>query len=83
MAVTATSIAAAEMKNRGIENFRYGAIYDSPDNEHFATRYAYSTEDVEELAQLAGFEIKEVKRMELETGEGDKNIYYVLEKSAS
>lgn len=71
---------AEEMKKRGIRNFRYGTIYDSPDGEHFATRYAYSHEDIELLCQIAGFEIKEVRRDKLETGSDDENLYYVLEK---
>lgn len=69
-----------EMKKRGIKNFRYGSIYDSPDGEHFATRYAYSQEDIEELARLAGFRIREMRKLPLETGQEDENLYYVLEK---
>ena len=63
-----------------IRNFRYGAIYDSPDGVHFTTRYAYSKEDIENLARLTGFEAAEVRRQELPTGAGDENWYYVLEK---
>ncbi|MDO8529601.1 MAG: hypothetical protein Q7S18_02950 [bacterium] len=69
-----------EMEKRAIKNFRYGAIYDSPDGKNFATRYAYSKEDIEQLAKLAGFRIKETKRELLETDTDDENIYYVLEK---
>jgi hypothetical protein len=58
------------MEKRGIWNFRYGSIYDSPDGVHFATRYAYSAEDIEELARLSGFKIIDVKRLPLETGQG-------------
>ncbi|MDR3559193.1 MAG: methyltransferase domain-containing protein [Candidatus Pacebacteria bacterium] len=72
---------AEEMKRRGIRNFRYGTIYDSPDGENFATRYAYSPDDIEELARLAGFKIVKVEKRELETSEGDENLYYVLEKN--
>lgn len=71
---------ANEMEKRGIRNFRYGSIYDSPDGEHFATRYAYSHEDIEELARLTGFRIVKVEKLPLETGQGDENLYYVLEK---
>jgi SAM-dependent methyltransferase len=69
-----------EMERRGIRNFRYGSIYDSPDGKHFATRYAYSHEDIEELARLASFRIVKVERLPLETGQEDENWYYVLEK---
>ena len=71
---------AEEMKRRGIRNFRYGTIYDSPDGKNFATRYAYSPDDIEELARLAGFKIAKIEKRELETGQGDENLYYVLEK---
>jgi SAM-dependent methyltransferase len=71
---------AAEMKKRGIQNFRYGSIYDSPDGKNFATRYAYSPEDIEQLAQLSGFEIAEVKKEKLETGKDDENLYFILKK---
>jgi ubiquinone/menaquinone biosynthesis C-methylase UbiE len=73
---------AEEMKDRGIKNFRYGAIYDSPDNVHFTTRYAYSPEDIEELARLAGFRNIKVKKEELATGQDDENLYYILEKES-
>jgi ubiquinone/menaquinone biosynthesis C-methylase UbiE len=73
---------AEEMKDRGIKNFRYGAIYDSPDNVHFTTRYAYSPEDIEELARLAGFRYIKVKKEELATGQDDENLYYILEKES-
>ena len=69
-----------EMKKRGIRNFRYGTIYDSPDGKNFATRYAYSHEDIEELAKLTGFKILKVEKRKLETGQDDENCYYVLEK---
>lgn len=71
---------ANEMKERGIRNFRYGTIYDSPDGKNFATRYAFSHEDIEQLAQLTGFEIKEVRKEELKTSKGDENLYHVLIK---
>lgn len=71
---------AEEMKKRGIQNFRYGSIYDSPDGKNFATRYAYSPEDIEQLAQLSGFEIAEVKKEKLETGKDDENLYFILKK---
>lgn len=71
---------AEEMEKRGIRNFRFGSIYDSPDGTHFATRYAYSQEDIEELARMSGFKIADIKRLPLETGQGDENLYYVLEK---
>jgi ubiquinone/menaquinone biosynthesis C-methylase UbiE len=70
----------SEMEKIGIKNFRFGSIYDSPDGEHFATRYAYSHGDIVELAELSGFKIVEVKKKELETGKGDENLYYVLQK---
>lgn len=73
---------ANEMKKRGIDNFRYGAIYDSPDGINFATRYAYSPEDIMELANLTGFEISEVRKEKLETGKDDENLYYVLVKKS-
>ncbi|MFZ2192657.1 MAG: class I SAM-dependent methyltransferase [Candidatus Moraniibacteriota bacterium] len=69
-----------EMKKYGIKNFRYGAIYDSPDGTNFATRYAYSSEDISQLAQISGFEIEEVRKEKLETGKDDENLYYVLRK---
>lgn len=71
-----------EMKKRGIKNFRQGTIYDSPDGINFATRYAYSKEDIKMLAQMTGFEISLVKKEPLKTGKGDENIYYVLEKKS-
>lgn len=71
---------ANEMKKRGIDNFRYGAIYDSPDGINFATRYAYSPEDISQLAQISGFEISEARKENLETGKDDENLYYVLTK---
>lgn len=71
---------ADEMKKRGIKNFRLGSIYDSPDGEHFATRYAYSHEDIEMIAQSTSFEIKEIKKEKLSTGKDDENLYYVLVK---
>ena len=71
---------AEEMKKRGIQNFRYGSIYDSPDGKNFATRYAYSPEDIEQLAQMVGFEIAEVKKEKLETGKDDENLYFILKK---
>lgn len=69
-----------EMKNRGIRHFRFGAIYDSPDGKNFTTRYTYSHQDIIELAQLTGFKTKAVKKERLETGKGDENLYYILEK---
>jgi SAM-dependent methyltransferase len=69
-----------EMKARGIKNFRYGTIYDSPDGQNFATRYAYCEEDIQLLAQMTGFKIKEVRRTELATDQRDENLYFVLEK---
>lgn len=71
---------AEEMKKRSIKNFRYGTIYDSPDGENFATRYAYSREDIGILSQITGFEIEDIKVNELKTGNGDENLYYVLKK---
>lgn len=73
---------AETMHDFEVHNFRYGAIYDSPDGKHFSTRYAYSNEDIENLAQLAGFRIIEVRREKLPTGRDDENIYYVLKKKA-
>ncbi len=69
-----------EMKKRGIDNFRFGAIYDSPDGENFATRYAYSPEDIAQLVQIFGFEISEIKKERLATNENDENLYFVLKK---
>ena len=69
-----------EMKKRGIKNFRQGTIYDSPDGINFATRYAYSEDDIKTLAQMTGFKIKEVRKKELATGQKDENLYFVLEK---
>lgn len=71
-----------EMDKRGIHNFRFGSIYDSPDNINFATRFAYGQEDIEELARLSGFRIEKVEKRTLETGQGDENLYFVLEKIA-
>jgi hypothetical protein len=72
---------AQEMQKRGIRNFRYGAIYDSPDGKNFATRYTYSPEDIRELAAVSGFKIVRVENKPLETGDGDENLYYVLKKN--
>lgn len=69
-----------EMKKRGIDNFRFGAIYDSPDGENFATRYTYSQEDILQLAQMFGFEISEIKKEKLETDRADENLYFILKK---
>ncbi len=71
---------AQTMQARGVEHFRYGTIYDSPDGKHFATRYAYSRDDIAQLAEDNGFVIKEVKEKDLATGKGDKNIYFILKK---
>ena len=71
---------ADTMQARGIKHFRYGTIYDSPDGQHFATRYAYSRDDIARLAEDNGFIIEEVREAELPTGQGDKNIYFVLKK---
>ena len=76
---------ASEMEKlgkRGIQNFRYGSIYDSPDGTNFATRYAYSENDIKELANLTGFKIVKKEARDLNTGKGDENWYYVLEKVA-
>ncbi len=70
-----------EMQKRGIRNFRYGTIYDSPDGVNFATRYTYSHEDIAMLAQMTGFEISLVKKEPLATGKEDENLYYTLEKT--
>lgn len=71
---------ARVMKQRGITKFREGTIYDSPDGKNFATRYAYSHEDVVQLAEDNGFEIERVEKKELATGQDDVNIYYTLKK---
>jgi len=72
---------AEMMENKfQVRNYRRGAIYDSPNGVDFATRYAYSNEDIENLAQLAGFRIIEVRREPLPTGQGDENLYYILKK---
>jgi SAM-dependent methyltransferase len=71
---------ADAMYEFGIRNYRYGAIYDSPDGKHFSTRYAYSDKDIRNLAELSGFRIIEVRRKPLPTGKGDENLYYVLKK---
>lgn len=68
------------MNKEGIYNIREGTVYDSPNGEHFSTRYCYSHEDIQNLAQLTGFKIIEVRCEELPTGKGDENLYYVLEK---
>jgi len=73
---------ANEMQVRGIKNFRLGSIYDSPDGEHFATRYTYSHDDIVQLCQITGFEITEVRKEKLETGKDDENIYYILTKKS-
>lgn len=71
---------ARVMQKRGIKNFRYGTIYDSPDGKHFATRYAYSQEDIHQLAQDNGFIVEKIYTETLPTGAGDENVYYVLRK---
>lgn len=72
---------AKTMKDEfNVNNFRYGAIYDSPDGMNFTTRYCFSREDIENLARLTGFTVIEVRREPLPTGKGDENLYYVLEK---
>lgn len=68
------------MISRGVRNFRYGAIYNSPDGVNFTTRYAFSHNDIAELSKLAGFRIVEARKEELPTGMGDENLYYALEK---
>lgn len=72
---------ADTMKKRGIDNTRYGSIYDSPDGKHFATRYAYSVRDIEELAEAHGFTVIDITHQSLETGKGDENIYITLQKN--
>jgi len=71
---------AEVMTAAGITNFRLGTIYDSPDGKNFATRYAYSHEDIVKLAEDNGFEIVSVETKPLPTGSGDENIYYTLRK---
>ncbi len=56
---------AREMEKRHIENFRYGTIYDSPNGENFATRYAPSYEDIENLAKLSGLKVVSYKNHEI------------------
>jgi SAM-dependent methyltransferase len=74
------SIYSDTMHRRGINNFRNNTIYDSPDGEHFFTRYVYSHEDIVNLANDNGFKIFDIKESSLETGKEDINKYYVLEK---
>jgi SAM-dependent methyltransferase len=71
------------MKQRGIVHTRYGTIYDSPDDTHFATRYAYSVDDIRLLAHASGFEIESVEKEYLATGKDDFNIYITLRKTSS
>ncbi len=71
---------AAVMKERGIENTRYGTIYDSPDGNIFMTRYAYSEMDILQLAEANGFAVESIERSELKTGSGDINMYFTLRK---
>jgi hypothetical protein len=73
-------IYSSTMHRRGINNFRNNTIFDSPDGEHFFTRYAYSHEDIISLANDNGFKIVDIKETPLETGKDDINKYYVLEK---
>jgi|GEM_PF-3534246 len=71
------------MNRQGVYNLREGAVYDSPNGEHFSSRYAYSKEDIRNLARLAGFKIVNdgpSHKEELPTGQGDENLYYLLEK---
>jgi SAM-dependent methyltransferase len=71
------------MRARGITNTRRGTIVDSPDGEHFATRYVYHHEDILALAAGAGFAVVAVEEKDLPTGKGDKNRYYRLQKQAA
>ncbi len=80
---------ADEMAKRNIRNIRQGAIVDSPDGKHFATRYVYGREDITTLALEAGFEIEAIEHRDLPTGNHaddeesqmtDTNIYYILKK---
>ncbi len=68
------------MNREGIRNIREGTVYDSPNGEHFSTRYCFSEEDIQNLARLTGFRVFEIRHAELPTGAGDENLYYVLEK---
>jgi SAM-dependent methyltransferase len=68
------------MRQKGIHNTRQGTIFDSPDNKNFATRYVYSDQDIHALASEAGFEIEKRVEEDLPTGQGDRNIYYILKK---
>jgi len=70
------------MHRRDIRNFRHNTIYDSPDGEHFFTRYVYSHEDIVNLATENGFKIVNIREVPLETGKDDVDKYYVLEKVA-
>lgn len=65
-----------------IAGFRKNTIYDSPDGKNFFFRYAYSHEDIANLANDNGFKIIDIKETPLETGKGDIDRYYVLEKIA-
>lgn len=71
---------AHAMKERGISSFRYGTVYDSPNGKDFMTRYVYSHEDIERLAEDNGFVIERMEETELKNGKGDVNRYYVLRK---
>jgi SAM-dependent methyltransferase len=59
---------------------RSGTIYDSPDGENFFTRYAYSIDDIKRLAAENGFQVEDIQIEDLETGEGDENLYITLRK---
>lgn len=67
------------MQKRGI-NVREGLIYDSPDGEHFFTRYAYSERDIRTLAEVNGLEVVSSFNYSLGTTEGDQDIYFVMKK---
>ncbi|MFA6131977.1 MAG: class I SAM-dependent methyltransferase [Patescibacteria group bacterium] len=69
----------AAMAERNIP-VREGLIYDSPDGQNFFTRYAYSLEDIRHLAEDNGFQIETTETAQVETGEGDENIYIVMKK---
>lgn len=69
------------MQKRGIKNTRPGTIFDSPDNQNFATRHVYSDLELRRFAREAGFEVVSVESEDLPTGQGDRNLYYTLRKT--
>ncbi len=67
------------MRDKGVNPDKAKLIYDSPDGKHFFHRMILGKKQLEQIGQMLGFKIVEVKT-ELIPGEMEvKNVYYLIE----